>query len=137
MAILAHFEVPKWSKSWILLTNNCQKCNDQNVVFGRFSISAGWPKDSAEIFRQFDRNFGFGCTQKITWNDDFRTYRLFGIKNCIFGVGIELTLGSISIETFSFNGKSHIRGGDTVTLVISNNFDSSVFDSLKTKTIMP
>lgn len=50
----------------------------------------------------------------------------FGIKDCILWIGSKLILCCISNETFTLSSESHIRWSDSVTLVIGNNFYSSI-----------
>eukprot|EP00126_Sphaerothecum_destruens_P015374 Sdes_comp9353_c0_seq1m827 len=48
------------------------------------------------------------------------------IENSLSGIGSQLILGSISNQTLVI-GKGNIGGSNTVSLVVGNNFNSSVF----------
>ncbi len=54
------------------------------------------------------------------------------IENGVFGVGSELILGGISNQSFSLGGKCNVGRRDSVTLVVSNNFNTSIFKHTNT-----
>ena len=58
----------------------------------------------------------------------FPSYQSLGIKDCVLGVCGELIFSCISNETFSFCCECDIGWGDTVTLVVCNNFNTAVFE---------
>ena len=66
------------------------------------------------------------CLRPLTTN------QTFCIKNCVFRVSCELIFGSISNKTFSFSSESNIRGCDTVSLVIGNDLNTSIFEDSDT-----
>jgi hypothetical protein len=89
---------------FILITNN-------NL---RFLSNTGdyleWP--------EFDISLNGGITE-LTSN------KSFSVKDSVFRVTGNLILSRISNKTFSLS-ESYIRGGSTVTLIISNDFNAII-----------
>lgn len=56
------------------------------------------------------------------------------IKDCVLGVRGQLVLGSITNQTLPFSGKGHIGWGDAVSLVISDDLHTSIFEHSNTMT---
>ena len=61
------------------------------------------------------------------------TDQTLGVENSVLRVGGQLILGGISNQTLTIRSEGNIRGGDTVTLVIGNNFNASVFKHTDTE----
>ena len=53
------------------------------------------------------------------------THKTFGIEDSVLGVGSKLILGGVSNQTFALLGKGHIGRGDTVTLVVGDDFNTT------------
>ena len=60
------------------------------------------------------------------------TNQTFSIKDSVLWITGKLILGSITNQTFSVGGKSHIRWSDTVALVIGNDLDMSILEDSNT-----
>ena len=56
----------------------------------------------------------------------FATNQSLSVENCVLGIGSQLILGGVADQTFSFGGESDVRGGDTVALVVGDDFDAAV-----------
>ena len=56
-----------------------------------------------------------------------------GIEYGVGGVGGQLILGSISDETFTVIGEGYVRWGDTVSLVVGDNLNTSVLEHSDTE----
>ena len=65
------------------------------------------------------------------------TDQTFSIKNGILRIGCQLILSSITNQSFTFTGESNIGWCDTITLVIWDNFNTSIFENTDTVKIKP
>ena len=55
------------------------------------------------------------------------TDQTFGIEDSIGRVGSKLVLGGVTNQSFTLIGEGNIGRGDTVTLIVGNNFYTSIF----------
>ena len=60
------------------------------------------------------------------------TNQTFGIKNSVFWIRGQLIFCSITNQSFPFWSESHVRGSDSVSLVVSDDFNSSVLKDTNT-----
>ena len=51
-----------------------------------------------------------------------------GVENGVLGVGGQLVLGSITNQTLTLSGESHVGGGDTVALVVGDDLNAAVLE---------
>ena len=65
-------------------------------------------------------------------SDQVRPIKRFASKNRVLRVRRQLVLGGITNQTFSFWGEGHVRRCDSVSLVIGNNFYSSILENTDT-----
>ena len=56
-----------------------------------------------------------------------------GVEHGVLGIGGQLVLGSVSYQPFSISGKSDITGGDPVSLVIRNYFNTPILENTDTE----
>merc|ERR1719402_727588 len=63
----------------------------------------------------------------------FYVDQALGIKDSVLGIGGQLILGSVSDEPLSVGSESDIAGGDPVSLVIGNDFDSAILEDSDTR----
>ena len=56
----------------------------------------------------------------------FATDETLSVEHRVFGVGRKLILGSISNKTFTVAGEGNVRWSDTVTLVVGDDFNTSI-----------
>ncbi len=63
---------------------------------------------------------------------EFSSDKSFSVEDGVDGVSGDLIFGGVSDQSFRF-GKGDIRGGGSVTLVVSNNFDSVVLPDSDTR----
>lgn len=61
------------------------------------------------------------------------TNHSFDVKDCVFWVWGKLVLGGISYQSFIVLSEGYVWWGDTVSLVICDNFYSSIFEHTNTK----
>ena len=55
-----------------------------------------------------------------------------GIEHGVLGVAGQLVLGGVSHESLSLSSEGHVAGGDTVTLVIGDDLNTSVLENSNT-----
>ena len=63
----------------------------------------------------------------------FSTNQPLGVKDSVLGIAGQLILGRISDQSLAFSGESHVAGGDTVALVISNDLNTSILENSNTE----
>mmetsp|Transcript_68174 Transcript_68174/g.112146 ORF Transcript_68174/g.112146 Transcript_68174/m.112146 type:complete len:292 (+) Transcript_68174:498-1373(+) len=61
------------------------------------------------------------------------TNQAFGIKNSVFWIRGQLILCSITNQSFSFWSESHVRWSDSVSLVVCDDFNSSILENTNTR----
>ena len=62
------------------------------------------------------------------WLGPFPANETLGIENGVLRVSGELVLGSVTNQTFSVSSEGHIRRGNTVSLVIGDDFNSTILE---------
>lgn len=60
------------------------------------------------------------------------TNKALSIENGVLRIAGQLILSCITNQTFSFSSESNIRGRNTVSLIISNNFHSAILEDTNT-----
>ena len=66
------------------------------------------------------------CIGKVTANETL------GIKDCVLRIGSQLILGSITNQSFIVSSESNIGRSNTVTLIIRNDFNTSILEHTNT-----
>ena len=57
----------------------------------------------------------------------------FSVEDGVGGVGCQLIFGSVSDQTFSLFSEGYIRRCDSVSLIVGNDFYTSVFENANTE----
>jgi len=63
----------------------------------------------------------------------FTTDESLSIEDSIFRVGSELILGGVTNQTLTLGRESDIGRSDSITLVVSDDFNSAVFEDADTR----
>ena len=118
--------------SFSSLLHFCQY-HGRNFFSSKYLFSLGSVQNDMG-FASFFNNFKWEVFDVMLYSriGPFSSNQSFGIKYSILRIGSELIFGSITNETFSLSGKSNIRWCDSVSLIIGNDFNTSVFENSDT-----